>query len=195
MRATWTKFDQILDEIQDPEAGLALLSKRPKGETPEQTLNLLFWHLQFTYWRDWRAGNVRAVSNALLVCALGIKRPPPTWLNRAVHELCKRCTPDDEKRAYGDLAKHRLRWQAVELVRGRFPGDPRNRKKKAHGDAVWVEAAKLVADTDAKASAETVRKSHTLIRRAGGMNATLQSYRRAVEGRDRGRKKIRVGSC
>ena len=66
-------------------------------------------------------------------------------------------------------------------MRGRRPGDPRNYKKKVHGDAVWEEAAKLVADTDAEASAETVRKSHALIRRAGGALVTLPNYRREVE--------------
>ena len=70
-------------------------------------------------------------------------------------------------------------------MRGRHPGDPRNYKRKVRGDAVWAEAAKLVAGTDAEASAETVRKSHALIRRAGGAQVTLPSYRREVEKRDR----------
>ena len=73
-------------------------------------------------------------------------------------------------------------------MRGRHPRDPRNYKKKVHGDAVWAEAAKLVADTDVKASAETVRKSHTLIKRAGGAQVTLPNYRREVEERERRRK-------
>ena len=101
--------------------------------------------------------------------------------------------PDDEKRGRGDLTKHFLRWKAVELVRGRRPEDPRNYKKKVHGDAVWVEAAKLVAGTDAEASAETVRKSYALIRRAGGALVTLPNYRREVSGG--AKKKIRVNSC
>ena len=71
---------------------------------------------------------------------------------------------------------------------GRRPGDPRNYKRKVHGDAVWAEAAKLVVGTGAEASAETVRKSHALVRRAGGAQVTLPSYRREVEARERRRR-------
>ena len=76
------------------------------------------------------------------------------------------------------MREHFLRWKAVELVCGRRPGDPRNHKKKMRGDAVWEEAAKLVAGTDAEASAETVRKSHALDqarRRRAGHVAELQA--------------------
>jgi hypothetical protein len=45
-----------------------------------------------------------------------------------------------------------------------------------------------VAGTGAEASAETVRKSHALVRRAGGAQVTLSSYRREVEARERRRK-------
>ena len=38
------------------------------------------------------------------------------------------------------------------------------------------------------ASAETVRKSHALVRRAGGAQVTLPSYRREVEARERRRR-------
>ena len=63
-----------------------------------------------------------------------------------------------------------------------------NYKKKVRGDAIWREAAKILAGTDVEASAETVRKSYTLIKRAGGAQVTLPSYRREVEERDRRRK-------
>jgi hypothetical protein len=56
-------------------------------------------------------------------------------------------------------------------------------------DDVWAEAAKLVAGTDAEASEETVKKSHALVRRAGGALVTLPNYRREVEVRKRRRKK------
>lgn len=183
-----------LDRIQNPETGLALLSKRPGEETPEQERKRLFWQFQFMHWRDWRAGDVLAVVRAMGCCSL-LNRPPPCWLCEASLELCEQRMSDDEKRAYGDMTKHFLRWQAVELVRGRRPFDWRNNsKKKVRGDAVWAKASKLVAGTDAKASAETVRQSHKLIRRAGGDRVTLPSYKRAVEERDRRRKKkIRVG--
>ena len=77
------------------------------------------------------------------------------------------------------------------MVRGRHPNDPRNFKKGVRGDAVWEEAAKLLADTDPEVDAFTVRKSYTLIERAGGAAVTLPSYRREVKKRDRGRKKRR----
>jgi hypothetical protein len=81
----------------------------------------------------------------------------------------------------------------VELVRGQLPNDPRNYKREVRGDNVWAEAAKLVAGTNAEALADTVRKSHQLIERAGikhadTMTITLQSYRREVGERDRHRK-------
>ena len=167
-----------LNLIQDPETGLALLAKHEWP--PERELQRQFWQAQFTYWRDWRAGDVQAIAHAVTCCAF-YKRSPPLWLCRAVYELHGQCRPDDEKREHGALREHFLRWEAVELVCGRRPGDPRNYKKKMRGEAVWVEAAKLVADTDAKASAETVRKSHALVRRAGGALVTLPNYRREVE--------------
>ena len=176
------QFNQIFDRIDDPETGLALLSKRPGPgeETPEQALNYIFWLGQFTYWRNWLAGDVLAVVGAEMHCAL-VKRPPPTWLCRAVHLLAM---PDAEKRACRAMEKAALRYQAVELVRG---------QGKVQGDEIFEEAAKQLAGTNAEGSAETMRKSHQLIERAGdGHAVTLQNYKRAVEWRDRrrGNKKI-----
>jgi hypothetical protein len=176
-----------LDLIQDPETGLALLAKRPDEETPEQRLERYFWQAQFTLWRNWRAGDVQAISDAVICCALS-KRSPPPWLCIASLELWERNISAGEKRECGDLIKHFLRWEAVELVRGRRPWSRRNYKRKIHGDAVWEEATKLVAGTIAEANAGTVKKSHALIKRAGGALVTLQSYKREVEERYRRRK-------
>ena len=156
-----------LDLIQDPETGLALLAKCAGEATPEQELHRLFWQNQFTLWQDHLGGDVMAVPHAVICCAF-YKQRPPLWLCRAGIELGERCRSDAEKRERRDLAEHFLRWEAAELVRGQRPGDPRNYKRKVQPDDVWGEAAKLVADTDAEASAETVRKSHALVRRAGG---------------------------
>src|SRR5262249_33133491 len=80
-------------------------------------------------------------------------------------------------------------------VRGQHPNDPRNfTPGKVQGDDVWEEAAKLAADKDGKPDVETVKKSYALIRRAGGAQTTLPSYKLAVVKRDRRRKKVRVGS-
>jgi hypothetical protein len=176
-----------LNLIQDPETGLALLSKCPGEETPAQELQHQFWQAQFTHWQEWRAGDARAVWRAVTCCAF-YKRPPPLWLCRASIELYERCRPNNEKRERSDLTEHFLRWEAVELVRGRRSGDPRNYEKKVHRDAVWEEAAKLVAGTVAEASAETVRKSHALIKRAGGALVTLPNYRREVKRRRKEKK-------
>jgi hypothetical protein len=173
-----------LDLIQDPETGLALLAKRSGEETPAQELQRLFWQAQFTHWREWRTGDVQAVAHAVICCAF-YKRRPPLWLCHASLELCKQCRSDAEKRERSDLAKHFLRWKAVELVRGQRPGDPRNFKRGVRGDTVWEEAAKLVAGT----AAEAVRKSHALIRRAGGRQVTLPNYRREIAVRERRRRK------
>jgi hypothetical protein len=89
------------------------------------------------------------------------------------------------------MLEHFRRWETAELVRRRPPGDPHNRKKKVKSDAVWEEAAKLVAGTDATANAETMRKSHQLIKRAGGSQVSLPSYKRAANERYRRRKKRR----
>ena len=178
-----------LNLIQDPETGLALLAKCAGEETPAQTRNREFWQYQFLCWRAWRAGDVEAIAYAV-TCCMSYYRPPPLWLCRAGYELHEQCRAGDEKRQLGALREHIARWKAVELVRGRRPGDPRNHKRRLRGDAVWAEAAKLVAGTAAEASAETVCKSHALIRRAGGAQVTLASYRREV-GREMERRKRR----
>jgi hypothetical protein len=179
-----------LDRIQDPETGLALLAKYSGAgeETPEQLLNRFFWQEQFRHWQGWRDGDVTAVMAALRLCSLH-KWPAPTWLEHALSELCMRCISEADKRAHTEMNTHYRRWKAVKLVRGQHANDPGNFSRKVHGDAVWEEAAKLVAGTHAEAKADTVRKSYALIRRAGGAGTTLPSYRRAVEERDRRRKK------
>jgi hypothetical protein len=178
-----------LDAIADPETGLALLAKRPDEETPEQSRLRLFWQFQFLQWRDWRAGEVLAFARAMHCCS-HFHQGPPRWLREAALELCERRMSDGDKRAYGDLINHLLRWEAVQLTRGRRPWDARNSKRKVRGDAVWEVAAKMLAGAT---SAETVRKSYTLIKHAGGERVTLPSYKRAVVERDRRRKENKLG--
>jgi hypothetical protein len=187
---TWTKIDQILNEIQDPETGLELLAKRPEGATPEQAHNLLFWQIQFTQWRDRRAGDVLAVGRAAASCALS-KKPVPCWLSRAINELCMQHMSPHEKRVYISMRKHSIRWDLAELEqRRRRRGDLHNRKKKTRGDAGWEAAVvEELAGTNAKCGEEPVKKSHQLIKRAGGAQITLTSYKRAVKERDQRRKK------
>jgi hypothetical protein len=199
MTATWaapmaaTRKPIALDAIADPETGLALLAQRPDDETPEQSRLRLFWQFQFMQWRDWLAGDVLAFARAQFCCSY-LHQGPPRWLRKASLELCERRMSDGDKRTYGDLTDHLLRYQAVQSVRGRRPWDARNTSKsKVRGDAVWKAAAKLLAGNGVKCSGETVRKSYTLIKRAGGERVTLPSYKRAVEERDRRRKKNKLG--
>jgi hypothetical protein len=174
----------VLDLIPNPETGLALLAKLPAAETSEQEQERQFWQLQFTDWRDWLAGDVLAVARGL-TDLLPFNKRPPRWLLKANLTVCMQSMSDGEKRKRRDMNKHWHRWKAVKLVRGRHPKDPRNfTPGKVRGDAVWEEAAKLVADTDAGVSDETVRKSYALIDGAGGAQVTLPSYRREVEMRD-----------
>src|SRR5262249_28256293 len=81
-------------------------------------------------------------------------------LLKARFSLGMQSMSDAEKRERGDIQKHWHRWKAVKLVRGRHPNDPRNFKRKVHGDAVWEEAVKLVPDTDSEVRPETVRKGY-----------------------------------
>jgi hypothetical protein len=188
--STWTALDRALDEIEDPEVGLALLSKRPSGETPEQALNLLFWQIQFTEWRNWLQGDVLAIARAIAICSIGkSKKPPPTWLSKAVGGLCLQHMSRHDKRAKRKMLEHFRRWETAELVRRGRAGDPLNRNKKVRGDAVWEETAELLAGTIAKGDEETMRKSHQLIKRAGGSQATLPSYKQAANVRYQRRKK------
>jgi|SRR5215831_149198 len=195
VRENWTQRECNMDLpssselnlIGDPETGLALLAKCSAAKTPEQERERQFWQLQFTDWRDWLAGDVLAVARGVTDCSL-FNRAPPFWLLKASFSLGMQSMSDAEKRERGDIQKHWHRWKAVKLVRGRHPNDPRNFKRKVHGDAVWEEAVKLVPDTDSEVRPETVRKSYALIRRAGGTQVTLPSYKREVEKRDRRRK-------
>jgi len=188
------KLDRILEQadlymIGDPEIGLALLAKCPAAETPEQERARQFWQLQFTHWRDLLAGDVLAVGRAITDCSL-FNRSPPFWLQKASTLLGYQCMSDGEKRSRRDMNKHWHRWKAVKLVQGRHKKDPRNfTPGKVKGDAVWAEAAKLVADKNGEPDVETVKKSYALIKRAGGAQVTLPSYRRAVEERDRPRRR------
>jgi hypothetical protein len=181
--------DDELNLIQDPETGLALLAKY--SWPPEREPQRRFWQAQFTHWQEWRAGDAQAVGHAVTSCAFH-KRRPPLWLCYASIELGERCRSDAEKREHRDLTEHVLRWKAVELVRGRRPWDPRNYERKVPSDAVFEEAAKLVAGTAAEAGADMVKKSHALVRRAGGPLVTLANYRREVEVRERQRREKRA---
>ena len=184
-----------LDLIQDPETGLALLSKRPGEETPEQTRNRQFWQYQFMDWRDWRAGDVQAIAHAV-TCCMSYNRPPPLWLCRAGYELYVQCMSDDEKRERGDLKKHFLRWKAVELVRGRRPEIRATTKGRCVATlfgrrrrSSWRARTPRPAP---RRCAKAMHWSGAPAARRSRCRATGARWKRAIGG---AKKKIRVGSC
>ena len=133
---------------------------------------------------NWQAGDRLAVSRAVMQCTLA-KKPLPAWLCRAIHRLCM---PDVDQRACADVENHSVRWQAVELVRGRCPGNPRNydKKKKLSGYAVYEEAAELAADMRCRGQRRDSAPKPSLdepgpVTVNGDKAVTLQSYKRASE--------------
>jgi hypothetical protein len=179
-------------DIRDPATGLKLLAERsPEGqqETWEQQQTHLFWHSMFSWWNAWlSSGDSLAVARAVYVCSM-LNEPPPRWLSDAVMKLVERHMPDGEKRLQGDLAKHYLRWEAVQLARGQRPLDARNKKPGHFGDESYSIASGMLDGTEAAGKLETVRASYSLIQRAGGKHVTLASYKRVVQERDQHRKR------
>src|SRR5262245_2385513 len=127
-----------LDDIQDPEAGLALLSKERTGwwggldafeiwggwpieqssETPESRKLRKFWRFQFECWRDWLAGDSLAIPRAIYCCRIENQRPP-RWLMDASVEFAEQGLSDTERERQNDFARHYRRWEAVEASKRR----------------------------------------------------------------------------
>jgi hypothetical protein len=163
----------ILDDIRDPEAGLALLAKCPDKETPEQSRLRKFWTHVFTEWRDGLAGDRLAFLRALAACSL-LGKPPPRGLvdaliAREIEQMSK-----EERQDHEALARHKARWQAMEaeLVKGRSL------------ERASAAVSESFASSDARGEPRSMRESYKIITKAGGARATLVSYRR-VRPRDK----------
>jgi hypothetical protein len=141
------------------------------------------------------AGDGPAIAEAVRLCRL-YKQPPPKWLEDAVVKLADQSMPDQERRLRRDFANHRERWEAVVEVRERrheLMASKRELRKldpdadiEDSGETLekcFAAVAKVLANTDAAGSAETVRASYRLIEAAGGEHATLDSYRLAISQR------------
>lgn len=172
-----------LDDIRDPEIGLALLAKgNGQPQAPEQNRTRLFWRFQFMQWKAWIAGDRLAICLALYACKV-FSKPPPRWLLEASMDFAERGMTPGERREQGKLQEHLLRWEAVKLVRGQRPFDGRNRDNPSSWNDAWAEAAEMLAMKRAAVSADTVKASYALVQAAGGKDITLDSYRRELRRR------------
>src|SRR5262249_57859635 len=195
-----------LDDIRDPEAGLAALSKDPPNETPESRKLRKLWQFQFKCWRDWLAGDSLAIPRAIYCCRNENQRPP-RWLMNASVEFAEQGLSDTERERQNDFARHYRRWEAVEASKRRElrarekPRTPtvwstpvvdevvdeverdaiRTPRTKRMSLADHFERAKEVLSCDdAGANVDTITGSYKLIQRAGGATATFESYRRTA---------------
>jgi len=175
-----------LDDIQDPEAGLAALSKDPPNETPESRKLRKFWQFQFECWRDWLAGDSLAIPRAIYCCRI-THQPPPRWLVDASLQFAERGMFPKERDTQTDFARHHRRWELVEASIRRHDklqvGSPR-RADSFKEDPV-ERAAEIWNQTEPAVSDDTIRDSHRLINEAGGVRATFESYRRVAHKRNR----------
>jgi hypothetical protein len=181
-----------LDDIQDPEVGLALVSGEPPNDTPEQRMVRKFWRSQFEQWRDWKAGDSLAIPRAIHCCRI-TNRPPPRWLDEASVESAERRMSSDERERQNDFARHLARWEAVVASHQR---ERELRAKSPDAPHVsWADhferaaEAEILSREGAVADSTTVGGSYKLIQRAGGRNATLESYKREAQKFNRRRKK------
>jgi hypothetical protein len=177
MDATGTPI--VLDNISDPEAGLALLAKAHRPDDPERERSLLFWTAQFRQWRQWLDGDTLAIARALHICTM-LALPPPRWLYDASMKLCEQRMSPRERQDQERMGLHMMRYEA--LVQAKVG------RTWAEAEAVAVE---MLAVGDAEISTSTVRESYSIIKAAGGRDATLQSYRREVRRRGLGKRRSR----
>jgi hypothetical protein len=161
-------MEVMLDDIRDPEAGLALLSKRPDEETPEQSRRRRFWTFVFTEWRDGLAGDSLAFMRALLACSYRGEAPPRGLVDALIAREIERMS-QEERQDHAAMTRHKARWEAMRaaLAKGRSY------------EAARAAASARLASSDAAGEPRTVRESYEIINDAGGERASLTTYRRA----------------
>ena len=179
-----------LDDIQDPEAGLAALSKDPPNETPESRKLRKFWQFQFECWRDWLAGDSLAIPRAIYCCHV-VGHPPPRWLVDASVEFAERGMSPKELERQNDFARHHRRWQAVEAAKRRnheqrvkYP-----RRASLSREDPYEKAVEILSRDEAEPNVLTITGSHKLIQEAGGTGATFESYRQVARRHNRRRRR------
>jgi hypothetical protein len=158
----------VLEEIRDPEAGLALLAKRPDQETPQSRTLRRFWTFVFEGWRDGLAGDTLGFMRALLACNYCGKPPPRGLVDAMIAQASKLMSPEEQQDQVA-LARHKARWEAMQAELDK--GLSLERSSAA--------ASESLARSDARGEPRSLRESHRIIKKAGGARATLLSYRRA----------------
>jgi hypothetical protein len=158
-------------------------ANRPEEEQARERKRL-FSRRMYLLERDWRAGDATAIAEGVRECRLA-QQPPPRWLADAVAAWIDRQMDAAEKRSRRDLAIHMKRWEAVTELRER-----RHDLLEQYGDdrgtsleRCYVAVSELRAE--AGVSDETIKASYNLIQNAGGERTTLESYKLAVQQRDR----------
>ena len=163
----------MFDNIQDPEAGLALLSKHPDEGTPEQIHRRRFWTFLFNQWRDGLAGDTIAFLRALLACNYEGEPPPRGLVNalfaREIERMAK-----EERQDHAAMHRHKARWKAMRAALA---------EGQSYETARAAASARL-AGSDAAGLPRTVRESYEIINEAGGERASLTGYRRARQRRN-----------
>jgi hypothetical protein len=163
----------MLDDILDPEVGLALLSNRPDEETPEQSQHRRFWTFVFKEWRDGLAGDTLAFLRALLACSYERVPPPRGLVDALIAREIERMA-QEERQDHAAMARHKARWEAM-------------RAALAEGlsyEGARAAASARLAGSNAAGEPRTVRESYEIINDAGGERATLTGYRRARQRRN-----------
>jgi hypothetical protein len=201
----------VLDLIEDPEEGIALLSKErtgwwggldafeiwggwpiePPSETPESRTLRKFWQFQFTQWRYWLAGDSLAIPRAIYCCRV-MHQPPPRWLVDASVQFAERGMLPKERDAQTDFARHHRRWELVEAsIRRHDKLQVESPRRAGNFNEDPVErAAEILNQTEPAVSDDTIRDSHRLINDAGGAHATFESYRREAHQRNRHNRRL-----
>jgi len=175
-----------LDDILDPEQGLALISKEPPNETPEQRKLRRHWLYQFECWRDWLAGDSLAIPRAIYGCRV-THQPPPRWLIDASLQFAERGMLPKERDAQTDFARHHRRWELVQASirrHDKLQVESPRRAGSFKEDPV-ERAAEILNRTEPAVSDDTIRDSHRFINDAGRAHATFESYRREAHKRNR----------
>src|SRR5262245_22047037 len=175
-----------LDDILDPEQGLALISKEPPNETPEQRKLRRHWLYQFECWRDWLAGDSLAIPRAIYGCRV-THQPPPRWLIDASLQFAERGMLPKERDAQTDFARHHRRWELVQASirrHDKLQVESPRRSGSFKEDPV-ERAAEILNRSEPAVSDDTIRDSHRFINDAGGAHATFESYRREAHKRNR----------
>jgi hypothetical protein len=184
----------------DPATGYARLSNPPRDrqETPEEQRTRLFWLFMFGQQLAWQAGDTLAIARAIATCRI-LHRPPPLWLANAIVAFVDIRMPAAERKQQDALWIHMLRWKIVKKMRaqlcGRLDWFEHKIKRRieqysdAHGmlswDKCWRAVSEILTGTEAGGGGETMRASYKLIQNAGGERTTLESYRLALQRRDR----------